>query len=373
MQIDFHHGVTYVCARLAGFDPPQAGIIAHSAQYVDDATNAGEIAFDNGAMYSRIASAHKMLDYRNMEELATHKVWLPFHFLPGNLGQPAASTAPELDEESYVARCVCKPNSPPARDMMMDVIRRQDRPYALHRLGIASHVFVDTWAHQGFVGFQHKVNLVKDIDADEASQQQSLLDRVKDFFGDRFDAAQSEFVGGVMPLGHGAALSYPDRPYLKWSYTNGLGARVVRDNPEDFYTAALELYRILRLYRLYGLMGPQALQLPPAPVPDAFAAVRRSLVEIDDEDGDVRHGKWLQRIKDGSFGFKEAVAYVPKGAGSWKHQALQTLAAVDPDNPRFTYAPDFLRSDWKRFHDALQVHRLYILNELLPEYGLVAA
>ncbi len=34
MQIDFHHGLTYVVARLAGgFDHPQASIIAHCAQY----------------------------------------------------------------------------------------------------------------------------------------------------------------------------------------------------------------------------------------------------------------------------------------------------------------------------------------------------
>ena len=42
MQIDFHHAVTYVAARLAGFSANDAGIIAHSAQYVDDAVNAGK-------------------------------------------------------------------------------------------------------------------------------------------------------------------------------------------------------------------------------------------------------------------------------------------------------------------------------------------
>lgn len=41
MQIDFHHATTYVLARLAGFEHPEANIIAYSAQYVDDATNSG--------------------------------------------------------------------------------------------------------------------------------------------------------------------------------------------------------------------------------------------------------------------------------------------------------------------------------------------
>jgi len=51
--------LTYIAARLAGFNRTKASIIAYSAQYVDDATNSGVIHFKNGAMYSRISSAHK--------------------------------------------------------------------------------------------------------------------------------------------------------------------------------------------------------------------------------------------------------------------------------------------------------------------------
>ncbi len=51
MQIDGHHGLTYIAARLAGFTAYDAQVIAYSAQYVDDATNWGVLRFDNGAMY----------------------------------------------------------------------------------------------------------------------------------------------------------------------------------------------------------------------------------------------------------------------------------------------------------------------------------
>lgn len=76
MQIDFHHAVTYVLARLAGFEHAKADVVAYAAQYVDDATNEGLIHFTNGAMYKRTSSAHKMLDYKNFADLANRQVWI---------------------------------------------------------------------------------------------------------------------------------------------------------------------------------------------------------------------------------------------------------------------------------------------------------
>src|SRR5579872_6066268 len=122
MQIDFHHATTYVVARLAGFSPEEAEIVAHSAQYVDDATSSGEIYFDNGGVYERISSAHKFYDYRNMGSLSNHHVWIPFHFLPGNNGEPRPKSAPDLSREEFVERCITWPNSHPAREMMRAVV-----------------------------------------------------------------------------------------------------------------------------------------------------------------------------------------------------------------------------------------------------------
>ncbi|MBN1760736.1 MAG: hypothetical protein JW863_20575 [Chitinispirillaceae bacterium] len=89
MQIDFHHAVTYVIARCAGFSAADSSIIAYAAQYVDDASNSGVIRFEGGIQYSRISSAHHLVDARNFKELANLLVWIPFHFLPGNGGMNA--------------------------------------------------------------------------------------------------------------------------------------------------------------------------------------------------------------------------------------------------------------------------------------------
>jgi hypothetical protein len=106
MQIDVHHAVTYVCARLAGFLHEHAEVVAHSAQYVDDATAQGQIWFDNGMFYERTASAHQTVDYRNALAVANLRVWLPFHFLPGNCGESAPKIGRELSQGEFLTRCI---------------------------------------------------------------------------------------------------------------------------------------------------------------------------------------------------------------------------------------------------------------------------
>lgn len=373
MQIDFHHAVTHICARLAGFSSKEAGIISHSAQYVDDATAAGEVWFDNGMIFPRTASAHKMLDYKNADELANHRVWLPFHFLPGNNHEPAVHSPPVYDGEEFMRRCICRPNSPPAKDLMRAVIKRQDRPYALYRLGIASHVYMDTWAHQGFVGYQHQVNVASDIKAEDAHHERTIVQRLTDFFKEDWAQTKSELVGAALPLGHGSVLSYPDRPYLRWSYTNGLGEPVERNNPADFMEAARQTYQHYRRYRDFASLGDAVFDNV-YPIPPEFDALAHHVESIRDEDGNSRHEHWLKLIENGEFGFAEKLVYVDKGEGSWKHAALGTLddvahmSKIDP----LPYPGSFLSSDWKLFHDGLQAHRFLVLHELLPKYGLLS-
>lgn len=160
MQIDFHHAVTYVAARLAAFPHADADIIAYAAQYVDDATCSGAVRFDNRAIYKRISSSHKTIDFQNFDPVEDLLVWMPFHFLPGN----GAAGAGDDTAGSFIHRLVCLPDSQIARDMLDAVSEDRDRPYALHRLGIAMHVYADTWAHQGFAGVLHQINEVHSFD-----------------------------------------------------------------------------------------------------------------------------------------------------------------------------------------------------------------
>lgn len=365
MQIDFHHAVTYVAARLAGFEHARAEIIAYSAQYVDDATNTGYVAFDNRSMYYRTASAHKMLDYKNFDELANHHAWIPFHFLPGNNGLP-----PEQGQDlSFIDKIICTPNSHVAREMVRECIRRRSDAHALQRLGITMHAYVDTWAHQGFAGITHKVNDTSDLRNSDDHTDHSLKHSIGNYFGETFDAFKSRFVGDALPLGHGSVLSHPDKPFLRWSYVNGLGKEIVRDNPTDFLEAAEYMCKALQCFRA----GDPDMQAPGLPAGDR-QKMDELLRNTRAEDGEARHKVWLAAIQDGVFSFGAAqLEYIPKGVNSWKHAALNTTEFRDEGNEIFPYQPAFLNSNWKRFHDALQTHRLYVEHDLLPKYGICAA
>jgi hypothetical protein len=351
MQIDFHHTATYVTARLAGFLPAEANTIATAAQYVDDAVNSGTISFDNGAMYARISSAHKMLDYRNFEALADHLVWLPFHFLPANGGLRAGNEPPG----SFVQKLICRPNSPVAQDLIRSVIGQRHRRYALHRLGVTMHTYADTWAHQGFVGINHEVNHATDLTGPGREPDHSLLNRLETFF-----------INAALPLGHGAVLGNPDRPYLEWGYTNGHGDRIDRHNATDFLDAADHMCRAMECYR----MGDPSFAAPGLPDRDR-AVLWAMLNEIRSEDAGERHKAWIAEIRRGVFSFgPEEVAYEGEGHGSWKHRALGTL---DYDVETHTFREEFLASDWKLFHDALHAHRFDVMHHILPDYGICAA
>ncbi|MDP2104601.1 MAG: hypothetical protein Q8J76_01300, partial [Desulfobulbaceae bacterium] len=351
--IDFHHAVTYVTARCAGFSSQEADIIAYAAQYVDDSTSSGPVWFDNKAMYLRCSSAHGTLDLRNLKNEENHLVWLPFHFLPGNGGLPAGQDP----TGSFIKKIVCHPNSPVAEDMLEAAISDQGKPFALHRLGITMHVYADTWSHQGFAGVLHEVNEVDKLM--ETSDSGVFKGGLKKFVSGFLDDA-------VPPLGHGRALIFPDMPFLSWKYTNGRNELIERNNTELFGSAADRMCRAMQRYRRHRDPAVQETGLSPS---DKSVA-RELFLSFVDKDGYVRHKKWVKAIADGAFSFGSAsISYAADGRSSWKAAALGT----SQDMPVYSYSPDFLRCDWKFFHDALQQHRLTVSHDILPRYGICAA
>lgn len=354
VNIDSHHAATYVVARLAGFSHHDAEIVAHASEYVDDATNDGMIQFDNSASYHRICSAHRMLDYRNVESVRSARVWVPFHFLPGNGGLPEGQDPPG----GLVDKLICRKDSPIARAMIRTAITERNKPYGLHRLGIAAHVYTDTWAHQGFTGTIHPVNVASDLVNEKGEPDLAMSERI-----------QRYFLSKTVPLGHGCVLGQPDRPYLVWGYKNGRGETIHRNNPKDYVEAFEALYVAFRRY----LLGNADAAVGGIPEPDR-TVIEAMIRTFSDPSEHVRHKQWLHVIAQGSFSFGKAeLTYIGKGEGSWKHQALGTVKETDDEDDVFPYRPEFLHSNWKLFHDALKVHQFHVVHELLPRFGICTA
>jgi hypothetical protein len=355
MQIDFHHAVIYVLSRLAGFSPDESEIVSYSSQYVDDATIHGVIRFNNNAMYTRVSSAHKMIDLHNTVGAENYRVWVPFHFLPGNGGLKAG----EDPEGGFIKKLVCYPDSYVAEEMLSYCIADQGKPYGLHRLGITMHVLADTFSHQGFAGVIHKINDVVRLDSDIRIESPR-------FFKDLLERLKTLFIDRALPLGHGAALACPDLPYLKWAYSNEFHPELIgRDNVVIYNDAVKSIFESLIKFRKKdpGCVINEQIS------PEDLKQIRSNIENFTNPSGTVRHQQWIDSIARGEFSFgPENISYIPKGEGSWKQQAL--FVETSSKSYKYEYSVSFLSSNWKMFHDALQKHLFEVIHDILPKYGI---
>jgi len=275
--------------------------------------------------------------------------------------------------------------------MLDAAIATRGKPNSLHRLGIAAHVFVDTFAHQGFAGLHHRINTAHTL---------------RDAKGRPIEVME------VPPVGHGQVGTCPARPFLRWSYIDHADRVVRRDNPKDYATASMRLCEAFQRYRgvpATGLTAP------------ALDKLETLFVGLTQEDGHARHREWLRRLVEDYFGFGAvALGYEGKADGSWKDaalgpahrawqndcldkaqdhcaahgesflhrfsafsgKALQTLedrlnAAADYFDANLPIeAGDhclFLDSHYRHFHDAAKQQRFDVFQVILPSFGIVAA
>ena len=354
MNIDYHYAVIYVVAREAGLDPAAAKTVAHSCQYIDDATTNGLLKFEEGQSYERFASAHVMLDYKNLLNDQDRVVWAPFHFLPGAQGST-------LDDMA-----VCRPDSKVAREVVRRAIKGRDAENALHRLGITLHTYVDTWAHQGFSGTVSPHNWVKTLDGDEHPPERWI--EVVEGHARKWGYSAAAFtLDALSRLGHGAALHFPDMPWADWTYTNGHDMKIERHNLPDFMMAAEMACKAVRGF-INGEVEYEKLE---GLSPNFAATLRAFLADNRSHDEKERYAKIEGFINVGSFARvrEQLPPYIAKGIHSWKWQAT----GIDAEGDGFglpSWSTTFENSDYRRFHDAVKHHRFIVTQEILPSFGV---
>ncbi len=155
MEIEFHYWLTGLIAKEAGFDSKAAAKIAFSSQYVDE----NDVIFEiedrqKGEIYQNyISQTMNILKPKN----DLMRIYPVFHFIPG---QPDAPSARRKDGKRHILNTT--PNSENA-NVIMDSAFKSDEQFRLYRIGISTHSYVDTWAHQNFVGWYDHFNHI-DLD-----------------------------------------------------------------------------------------------------------------------------------------------------------------------------------------------------------------
>jgi hypothetical protein len=357
VNIDFHYGVIYILAKSAGLSEDESEVIAHACQYVDDSVVKDELIFAQGQRFERYASAHKIVDIRNCDSEKNREAWIPFHFVPSGKGA------------DFSEKLICQSDSQVIRQVVTEALQHRKDDNGLHRLGVTLHAYVDTWAHKGFCGDVNEVNKVTELSYIQPNEKLSQL--IANGFKSFFDKLESDTLDDFLPLGHGAALTLPDQPWVEWSYKDSAGQKVTRHNLPDFLEAADKAYRILVAYQKNETSFADQDGLPKS----LKNALKKQLFSCQDEDAKIRLENLQVAVQKGFFENVTSIPeYVGKGEKSWKHMATGIISDQDDllpsrDKPDWS-AKQFELSNYRKFHDAVKQHRQYLLDVVLPKFDL---
>jgi len=362
MQLDMHYYGTYAMARAAGLTPQATKIIATAAQFVDDNAEKETIEFRDGGRLDAEASAHHAFNLKNIDRKDQRQIWVPFHFLPGNQGT------------SYTERLVCRMNSPILNDMLKFTLGKvkQKEPYAEQLVGISAHVYADTFAHYGFSGVSSRRNKIDgesfefpgiepkikkyiDMKAEKFREnyprEEGMLANVKSWFAETFSGA----------LGHGAAVTFPDRPYLVWKFEYEYPQKPspLRNNPETFLQGA---------HGLFEFFSQVAKTDPDLAVGKQmkFPVIEPHVKAIIEKPGKKKERiqAWQSAARQGAL-FDSGEQIPVYSPDNWLTQRnklkISKNSADSRDKAIF------------KFYQATSVYRQHLLRHVLPDHGLVVS
>lgn len=259
MQLDMHYYGTYGLAKLAGLKDEICGIIANSSQLVDDNVADKDLEFYEGAFMKAQASAHHVGSLANTQNLDQRKVWVPFHFLPGNEG------------DTYEKKLLCRKNSSIAQELVEHNLNYENTELLAYLVGITAHVYADTFAHYGFSGISSMensidINSIKYLNISEDINK-DISDKTKKFYrNENYGLIQevllpsfAQVISGS--LGHAGVATNPDRPYLEWSYKYIVNdEQIIRNNLEDYLDACECMYNMfIKLKNRISAFGEESI------------------------------------------------------------------------------------------------------------------
>ena len=364
MQIDIHYYAAYAMVRMAGLRPEAAGTIATASQYVDDAVDADIRHHEKGNKLAPIVTAHKLLELIENRDVKDQPfVWVPFHFFPGNKGK------------DFTEQLICRKDGPLMNELIDHYLNLHDCPFALELIGLAAHVYADTFSHSGFSGVssrRNKVDAASITPLNASAPTATYLDKKLDSFFRMFGfqgglwtnvrrsiiSNGAEIASGA--LGHGAVAVLPDLPYLEWSFRYEQSPEIFkRNNVDTFLEACRKMHAMFQ--RFVSLSTGND---------DGTSGIDFSTKEdrIKDilffQDGKTqRSEKWRTAFAKGELGIKPGEEIPLYDPAPWDKQRNHFPAL---DNPEKAAA-----SNIYHFYQAASLHQHTLLRELLPKHNLL--
>ena len=342
---------------------------ATAAEFVDDSGEKETIVFKDGGRLDFMPTAHHVGSIKNINRQDQCHVWLPFHFIPGNVG------------ESFSERLLCRKDSCVARELIDHNLSHANKPYGLYLAGISAHVYADTFSHYGFSGVSSRWNRVvsssfefMDVEEETLGYIQKKSEEFQEKYGEEMNSLENFRVVSLVrnilsegaeifsgALGHGAVFTYPDRPYLKWKfnyeYPDSGRSSGLRDNPATFLEACEKLHG---MFCRFAEKNPNVRQDQGR----LFSRIKNSVQSIlaTQASREGREDAWKQAAEAGKL-FLKAEKILPYQGEKWK-EGIDTLKSSRDSH-------DALKEPVFRFYQAASIHRTFVLRELLPKYKLV--
>jgi len=313
MDKEFHFFITYIVAQKAGFGPEDSYRIAYSSQYTDDNTRKYTINGEQTSEFETFIS--QTVDITQPQE-ALIRIYPAFHFMPGAGSDLFADSASRRDGKMHLLNTI--PNGENSRTVLQTALDTGD-PF---RIGIAAHLYADTFSHQNFLGYKDGFN--------------SLI-------------PLSPF-----NIGHAEAFHKPDYVAAVWHDTRLVLSKERVDNKWRFLQAVACLFRLLK-------KGSSPTQ---DEVDTLLNSVSNAIGRRDDgnELSDERIERYKALIQD--FEDYDKYAWLDQAVAEKAPDPLPTPDYPQPA-PTFIWIRGYESSNWYQFQLAVKNHQGYVMDQII--------
>ena len=334
MDIEFHYWITGILARQAGFTEEEAKTIAYTSQYVDEN--------DVSVMVKDRESKDKYVNFItqtfNILKPKTEllRIYPIYHFIPGH---PEAPSARRRDGKMHLFNTT--PNNVFANEILKAAFAAEE-DVRLYRIGIATHGYADSWAHQNFTGWHENFNAVG--------------------------------LNPIPNIGHADAQHHPDWVGHRWLDDRLVDGEI--NNNHRFLSASKELFRQF-CDHLVSVEKYSQKDRPKWPKVQKLLAGALGPVSSGDENygkeervsSYKRLAPWLPEFDEAEW-FDEAIDTEVKGFRDSKKGLLAGLTIFE-DEYWWMKDKDKKTTHWYNFQRAVKQHERFAIRLLSPYFDQI--